>query len=140
MLDSRSTISLLREDMLASVAANTQSLPHPQHKLVTASGQPLTIVNCVKLTVCLNHLEVSHKFVVVEELITPAILGIDFFQQHNLILDFSTSPVTVSFPQPHLSPPTEMSTSPPEMQHIVQADQQRRAKVCSVMAVADPAI
>ena len=65
MLDSGSTISLLREDMLASVAANTQSLPHPQHKLVTASRQPLTIVNCVKLTVCLNRLEVSHKFVVV---------------------------------------------------------------------------
>ena len=26
------------------------------------------------------------------------------------------------------------------MQHILQAEQQRRAKVCSVMAVADPAI
>ena len=140
MLDSGSTISLLREDMLASVAANTQSLPHPQHKLVTASGQPLTIVNCVKLTVCLNCLGVSHKFVVVQDLITPGILGIDFLQQHNLILNFFTSPVTVSLPQPHLSPPIEIFTSPPEMQHIVQAEQQRRAKVCSVMTVADPAL
>ena len=56
MLDSGSTISLLRQDIVASVASNTQSLPHPQHKLVTASGQPLTIVDCVKLTVCLNDL------------------------------------------------------------------------------------
>ena len=46
----------------------------------------------------------------------------------------------MSFPQPHLSPLTEIFTFPPEMQHIVQAEQQRRAKVCSVMAVADPAI
>ena len=78
MLDSGSTITLLREGMLASVAANTQSLPHLLRKLVTASGQPLKVVNCVELTVCLNHLEVSYKFVVVQELITPVILGIDF--------------------------------------------------------------
>ena len=140
MLDSGSTISLLRQDIVASVASNTQSLPHPQHKLVTASGQPLTIVDCVKLTVCLNHLQVSHRFVVVQELVTPAILGVDFLQQHKLSLDFSTSPVTVSSPPSQLSPPTETFISSPEMQCIVQAERQRREKVCSVMAVTDPAI
>ena len=72
MLDSGSTILLyLREDIIAPVAGNTLPLAHPQYQLITASGQPLTILSCVKLTVRLNHLEVSHKFVVVQELITP---------------------------------------------------------------------
>ena len=140
MLDSGSSISLLRQDIVASVPGEIQSLPHPHHKLVTASGQSLTIVDCVQLIVCLNHLTVSHNFIVVQELITPAILGIDFLQQHNLILDFSTSPVTVAFPESHPSPSIAPFTTPPEMQCIIQAEQQRRAKICSVMAVTDPAI
>ena len=68
-------------------------------------------------------------------------IGCYFLQQHQLSMDFSTSPVTVSFLPSQLSPPTEtFTTSSPEMQHIVQAERQRQEKICSVIAVTDLAI
>ena len=35
----------------------------------------------------------DHSFVVVQSLITPVILGIDFMQKHGLVLDFTTTPL-----------------------------------------------
>ena len=50
MLDSGSTISLLRHDVMVSQTSNPLSLPLPSKCLVTASGQPLK-VGCVSLPV-----------------------------------------------------------------------------------------
>jgi len=36
-----------------------------------------------------------HDFVVVDSLVTPVILGIDFLQQNVLVLDFTSTPVMV---------------------------------------------
>ena len=36
-----------------------------------------------------------HEFIVVDSLVTPAILGADSLQENNVALDFSSSPVTV---------------------------------------------
>ena len=34
-----------------------------------------------------------HNFVVVNSLVVPVILGVDFLQTHGVLLDFSTTPV-----------------------------------------------
>ena len=49
-------------------------------------------------------------------------------------------PVTVIFPESHPLPFIAAFTTLPEMQCIIQAEQQRQAKICSVMAVTDPAV
>ena len=46
-------------------------------------------------------------FVVVNILITPAILGMDFLQQHNIVIDFASTPVKISF-----APATENNKDP----------------------------
>ena len=63
----------------------------PSIQLQTASGESLPIIDYVTMAVQLNKMEsvVYHDFIIVPKLIVPIILGIDFFQQHGLILDFT---------------------------------------------------
>ena len=63
------------------------SMPILQVRLIMASGEPLPVVGCVKAPIRIDQLAVSHQFLVVERLVTPVILGVDFLQQHNLILN-----------------------------------------------------
>ena len=48
------------------------------------------------LPLCLGKLQVSHNFVVVHSLIVPVILGVDFLQKYNLVLDFGSNPVSIN--------------------------------------------
>ena len=88
---------------------------NPFHILITSLS--LKIVDCSVDSM----FEPSHNFTVVQELITPAILGIHFLEQHN----FCTSPVTVDFAESHMYPSIATFTPPPEMQCIIQAEEQR---------------
>jgi len=92
MLDSGSSISLIRSDTLPTIKVD-QHFPIPRYNFVTASGQPLEVVDCIQLSIRINTSEMSHHFSVVNKLI---MLGTDFLQRHNLALDFSTNPVTLS--------------------------------------------
>ena len=85
MLDSGSSISLIRSDALSTLDVE-QHLSLPPHNLVTASGQPLEVVDCVQLAVRLNNAVMTHHFSVVNHLITIIILGVDFLQGHSLVL------------------------------------------------------
>ena len=46
-------------------------------------------------TVEIGQLHVKHNFLVVDSLVAPAILGIDFLQKHGLTSDFTVTPVAV---------------------------------------------
>ena len=72
------------------------SMPIPQVRLIMASGEPLPVVGCVKVPIRIDQLAVSHQFLVVERLVAPVILGLDFLQQHNLVLNFVSRPITVN--------------------------------------------
>ena len=61
--------------------------------MVTAAGAGLPTLDQVKAPVELGKLEVTHKFVVVENLVATAILGVYFLHENRLVLDFSSSPV-----------------------------------------------
>ena len=95
MLDSGSHRSLLCRDVLVGMK-NTCKVNLPvRPKLVTASGEPLPMVDHIEATVEIGQLKVRHNFLVVESLVTPAILGTDFLQKHGLTLDFTVTPVAV---------------------------------------------
>ena len=73
---------------------HSQGCVTPQIRLITASGEPLQIAGCVQASVRISQLNVIHQFLAVDKLVTPVILGLDFLQQHNLVLNFASSPVT----------------------------------------------
>ena len=98
MLDSgshRSLLHVLCQDALVGMRGMSKAnlLVHPN--LVTASGQPLPMVDHIEATMLIGQLRVRHNFLVVESLVTPAILGTDFLQKHGLTLDFTVTPVAV---------------------------------------------
>ena len=64
-------------------------------KLVTASGEPLLISSHVQAPIQVGNFKTLHHFVVVDHLIYPVILGIDFLQENKLTLDFTSVPVGV---------------------------------------------
>ena len=64
----------------------------PQLSLKTVSGAPLSVINYVRTPVSIQNMG-SPVQLVVSYLIMPAILGLDFLQQHGLALDFSTKSI-----------------------------------------------
>ena len=98
MLDSGSAVSLVRKDMISPQMNNVVHIPPPLVKLVTAAGDDLLIVDHIQTTVRIQHRTVTHSFIVVNTLVTPAILGINFLQQHGIIIDFASSPINISIP------------------------------------------
>ena len=95
MLDSGSHRSLLCQDTLVGMRGTSKANLLLRPNLVTASGQPLPMVDHIEATVQIGQLRVRHNFLVVESLVTPAILGTDFLQKHGLTLDFTATPVAV---------------------------------------------
>ena len=93
MLDSGSAVSLIRQDMISPLITSVIHIPLPQVKLVTAVGNDLLIVDHIQAAVQIQNYTVTHSFIVVNTLITPAILGIDFLQQHGIKIDFASTPI-----------------------------------------------
>ena len=58
----------------------------------------LPIVGYIKASVKLGELNLVHEFIVVEELVSPVILGVDFLHANGLVLDFTNSEITIYQP------------------------------------------
>ena len=118
----------------------------PKLRLVSAGGEELPIVNNVKVAVKLSGIEevLEQSFIVVKQLISQVILGIDFLQQQGLVLDFTTSPVSVTIAREKRPKPVSTAldpAAPPEpetLQVIWQVEKERRRKVCIVASLDDP--
>ena len=67
----------------------------------------------------------------VSDLIVPAILGLDFLQQHGLVLDFSSNAVQVYPKEKH----TDMKFQ--EVHHIVEEAQNNKPHVGIIAAIND---
>ena len=92
MIDSGSSISLVRGSLTTGQKLNAA----PQGlQLVSAAGEPISVLGQITLPIQLGDVKVDHLFVVVQSLITPVILGVDFMHKHELILDFTTTPITI---------------------------------------------
>ena len=148
MLDSGSSVSLIRQDIAKCLNGTTSTGDTPKLRLVSAGGEELPIVNSVKAAVKLRGIvEVpEHSFIVVEQLISQVILGVDFLQQQGLVLDFTTSPVSVTVTRQRKQTPVSTVPKPaplPEPETLLQhsiwkAERERRAKVCTVASLEDP--
>ena len=81
---------------------------------------------------------VSHEFVAVNNIVTPAILGVDFLQRHKLVLDFATSPVSItnSARRPP-SKPEENGYEPVMFIAVLESECQAKTKMCAAAAIDD---
>ena len=98
MLNSGSSVSPLKEEVIKGMRGVVKRKCVQNTRLVTAARGELPILDQATVHIKLNNMDHVHNFLVVEKLITSAILGIDFLQQQGLLLDFRTTPVTVLSP------------------------------------------
>ena len=97
MLDSGSSVPLLRNELLQKLDSIVQIPPKTSPlQLVTASGEELPILDNVRVPIHLGELKLMHNFVVVNNLVSPVILGVDFLQANALVLDFTKIPLEVT--------------------------------------------
>ena len=81
MLDSGSSVSLVQCDTLSNIQNIVDTPQARPVRLVTASGDQLPILRHIGAKVRLGEFDVFHDFVVVKKLVTPVILGIDFYNK-----------------------------------------------------------
>ena len=84
-----------------------------------------------------------HKFLVVDSLVTPVILGTDFLhcQENNVTLDFSTSPVTVFSSKVLIPDPQQRSPKNSKqdlLKPIWEEERKMRNKVCATLTTKVP--
>ena len=77
MLDSGVSISLIRKET-AKRLLGLRSVRSTNVHVVSATGDPIAVLGCAIFAVHVGPLHVDHCLVVVNSLITPVILGIDF--------------------------------------------------------------
>ena len=80
MIDSGLSVSLVRGNLTTDHKLNAT----PQElQLVSAAREPIPVLRQITLPIQLGDVKVDHPLVVVQSLITPVILGIDFMQKHS---------------------------------------------------------
>ena len=101
--------------------------------LVTASGDPLPIKAHLLLPVVIAEKSMLHNFVVLNSLVVPVILGVDFLQTHGVLLDFSTTPVKFGTTNvPDVSSNQELC-----IVAIYKAEQTEKIKRCPIAVLQD---
>ena len=128
MLDSGSSVSLIQQEVLERAKGVTKTKAKPL-QLVTAAGNPLPILDHVRVAVKLGELEIMHNFVLVENLVSPVILGVDFLHENRLVLDFTTTPVCVHHSN---TSSTQENAADAEVLAVYDAAQKMHSKACAV--------
>ena len=90
-------------------------------KLVNADGRGLSPSGVTTMRVQIPNLTTTQKFVVVERLSAPAILGCDFLTKHGLIIDFDKGTFS-SRKSPTKEGKLSFGTSPPTCNLILDDD------------------
>lgn len=93
-VDFGSTVSLV-EVSVAKAYGTITSAPLKDFSWSQRKERRYLFSGCTTIPVYLADLNVNNSFVVVQSLISPVFLGIDLLQQYNLVLDFTTSPVSI---------------------------------------------
>ena len=112
LVDSGSSISLIQESVATAYYRQIDRAPKGL-ELTSAEGKEIPVLGCITIPLCLGNLQVNHNFVVIPSLISPVILGIDFLQKYNLVLDFTSTPVGITSKAAN-----ELETLPKCMKHI----------------------
>ena len=138
MLDSGSSISLVQRDLLARAQDVVQVKAKTPLELVTASGGLLPVMEHIRALIKLGELKLLHEFVVVESLVAPIILGVDFLHDNSFVLDFTQSPVVVRHAKPGPQPQPSASLTTDPVESIYKAEWETQTRACAIATLEQP--
>ena len=98
MLDLESAVSLIHQDTLSQLNSTFTKLEIPALHLVTAPGDPLLIKAHLLLSLVIGEKSMLCSFMVVNSLVVPVILGVDFLQTHEVLLTIPVKFKTTNVP------------------------------------------
>ena len=130
MLDSGSLISLIDESVVTGFSTE-ENMTASSIRLVSAAGDNISTLGSITLSIQLGSLHSNHSLVIVRSLISPVILGLDFLRKHKVVVDFSSNPVNLTFPQ----------ASDQNLQDFVPLfnnSKKNKAKICAIEALKEP--
>jgi len=132
MLDTGSSISLIEESVAA--AFSREDIIPSNVKLVSAAGNSIPVLGCITLPIQLGNLTARHSLVVVRSLISPVILGLDFLQTNEIVLDFTSKALKISTLHSNTSSGGHLQ----ELLPLFDANRKAKAKICAVEMLTEP--
>ena len=113
MIDTGAAVSLVRRDVWEQIVKGDCTLVLEQwagRRLVGVNGAPLSVSGCKKVDIFLNGMPFKVMCVVTDDIMVEAILGLDFVNAHNGIIDCGSKRLT--FPSRNISVPLQMQSCP----------------------------
>ena len=97
VLDSGAVTSIVSDHFVDSLDNDVQErvVSADRKTSVAANGGKLTVVDTVVLSLTIGDVRVSHPFTVVRDFAFPVLLGSDFLQDVNAVLDYQDETVTL---------------------------------------------
>lgn len=86
-LDSGSSVTVISSDLFATITDKSELTP-PPFRLQTASGSPLPVLGCSTIKLAVGKTVLPVCVFVAKSLAMPFILGLDFFTDFRIVLDF----------------------------------------------------
>ena len=113
MIDTGAAVSLVQRDVWEQIVKGDCTLVLEQwagRQLVGVNGAPLSVSGCKKVDIFLNGMPFKVMCIVTDDIMVEAILGLDFVNAHNGIIDCGSKRLT--FPSRNLSVPLQMQSCP----------------------------
>eukprot|EP00731_Ephydatia_muelleri_P039226 Em1238g1a len=113
VIDTGAAVSLVRRDVWEQIVKGDCTLVLEQwagRRLVAVNGAPLSVSGCKKVDIFLNGMPFKVMCVVTDDIMVEAILGLDFVNAHNGIIDCGSKRLT--FPSRNISVPLQMQSCP----------------------------
>ena len=95
LIDTGASISLIKESVFRSLPAQFRILQRSSMRVHSASGDTLRVLGTSHLPVKIGNQNLSHDFVIIEDLKCPVIIGIDFLRKHNATLNLPKNVMTL---------------------------------------------
>ena len=96
LVDSGASVSCIQKVTFDKISKNSvQIQPSSIARIVGVGGERHQVLGQAKITLKNSGLNVDQKFIVIEQLHHPLILGLDFMQEHNVNIDFHSRVMTL---------------------------------------------
>ena len=87
LLDTGSSATLLNSNLWEQIKAPNQNLSSYSGSFVSINGDPLKILGCQDVEICLGGIRVVHKVFVVENIMQLCLVGTDFLRKHRVSIE-----------------------------------------------------
>ena len=96
LVDTGSAVSLIRQDLWNKSRREYDKLEPWTKKLVSVDGSPVSVLGCCRIRITIGSETFHHTVLVVDNLTTEGILGLDFLKEYRCLVDLGENKLKIS--------------------------------------------